>query len=189
MQHYLALYGYFALFPLAVAEGPVVAVFAAFLASQGVLDLAPVYAVLVLADLVGDLLYYVAGRWLLGWLHGRKAGWAQRLRARAITLAPRIRARAGSMLLIGKLTHSAGFMVLLAAGAARVRIAPFIAYNLIGSMIKSAGLVAIGYWFGKLYGGLQGELQAASLVAFVVIGGGMMLLFHRLTSDRARPES
>jgi membrane protein DedA with SNARE-associated domain len=188
MQHYLATYGYFALFPLAVVEGPAVSVFAAFLASRGVLELGPVYAVVVLADLVGDLLYYVAGRWLLGWLRARQAPWAHRLRGRVEALAPRIRTRAGSMLLFGKLTHSAGFAVLLAAGAARVRIAPFVAYNLAGSIVKCALLVAAGYWFGRIYGGLQGELQAASLVAFVLVGGGLLLLAGRLSGGHARPE-
>jgi membrane protein DedA with SNARE-associated domain len=179
MQHYLAVYGYLALFPLALAEGPVATVFAAFLAARGVLEIAPVYVVVVLADLVGDMLLYGAGRWLPGWLDRRRGAWAARLRERVATLAPRIRARAGAMLLFGKLTHSAGFAVLLAAGAAHVRILPFLAFNLAGSLVKSAVLVAIGYWFGQVYSGLSGELQAASIAAFVLAGGLLLLVAAR----------
>lgn len=188
MQHYLAVYGYLALFPLAVLEGPVVSVVAAFLASRGVLELAPLYAVVVVADLVGDLLYYGAGRWMLGWLRQRRGAWAQRLLRRVETLAPRIRARAGSMLLFGKLTHSAGFAVLLAAGAAHVELPRFLAFNLAGSLVKSAVLVAAGYWFGRLYGGLQDGLQAASLVAFVLVGGLLLLVAARASASDAPRE-
>ena len=187
MQHYLAVYGYLALFPLAVVEGPAASVFAAFLASRGVLDVFAVYVVVVAADLAGDLLYYAGGRWMLGWLAARRGQWAHRLQHRVEVLAPRIRTRAGPILLIGKLTHSAGFAVLLAAGAAKVRIGTFMLYNFLGTVPKSALLVAVGYWFGKVYGGLQGELQLASLVGFVLVGGGLTLLAARLAASREPP--
>lgn len=185
MQHFLATYGYLALFPLAVLEGPVASVVAAFLASRGLLAVAPVFVVVVLADLVGDLLYYGAGRWLLGWLRQRRGAWAGRLLRRVERLAPRIRARAGSMLLFGKLTHSAGFAVLLAAGAAHVRLPRFLAFNLAGSLVKSAVLVAAGYWFGRLFSGLQGGLQTASLVGFVLLGGLLLVIAARASADDA----
>lgn len=188
MQHYLAAYGYLALFPLALIEGPVASVFAAFLASRGVLELAPVYVILVVADLAGDMALYGAGRWLLGWLRARRGAWAHRLRDRVARLAPRIRARAGAMLLFGKLTHSAGFAVLLAAGAAHVRILPFLGFNLAGSLVKSAVLMAIGFWFGRVYAGLQGGLQTASLVGFVLVGGLLLLLAARASRDAVEQE-
>ncbi len=193
MQHYLAVYGYAALLPLAVVEGPAVTVFAAFLAAEGVFSLVGVYAVVVLGDLLGDMLYYAVGRWMIGrWTRPRPMGrsmdrdldrrgrWAARLRRRVAALAPRIRTRAGAMLLFGKLTHSAGFAVLLAAGAAHVPIRRFLAYNLLGTLAKSLVLVLLGYWFGKLYASLQGDLQIAGMVGFVLVGSALLLLVRRV---------
>ena len=210
IQHYLAIYGYAALLPLAIIEGPAVTVFAAFLAAQGVFDVVGVYAIVVLGDLVGDVLHYAVGRWAAarwaakpraakpmaadlvasGWgaagrratgrwptqpKSGRTSRWMASVRQRVEVLAPRIRTRAGAMLLFGKLTHSAGFAVLLAAGAAHVKLRRFLAFNLLGTLPKSLLLVLLGYWFGKLYGSLQGDLRIAGVLAFLLAGSGLLL--------------
>ena len=210
IQHYLAIYGYAALLPLAIIEGPAVTVFAAFLAAQGVFEVVGVYAIVVLGDLVGDVLHYAVGRWAAarwaakpraakpmaadlvasGWgaagrratgrwptqpKSGRTSRWMASVRQRVEVLAPRIRTRAGAMLLFGKLTHSAGFAVLLAAGAAHVKLRRFMAFNLLGTLPKSLVLVLLGYWFGKLYGSLQGDLRIAGVLAFLLAGSGLLL--------------
>jgi membrane protein DedA with SNARE-associated domain len=193
MQHYLAVYGYAALLPLAVIEGPAVTVFAAFLAAEGVFSLVAVYAIVVLGDLIGDVLHYAVGRWMIGgWTRvrpmdgpmernrGRGMHCLARLRRRVGVLAPRIRTRAGAMLLFGKLTHSAGFAVLLAAGAAHVPMRRFLAFNLLGTLPKSLVLVLLGYWFGKLYASLQGDLRIAGMVGFVLVSSALLLLARRV---------
>lgn len=168
LQHLLAVYGYVALLPLAAVEGPAVTVFAAFLAAQGLLDLAAVYAIVVTGDLLGDVMYYAVGRWLLRGLVEHFGPRATRLRQRVWLLAPRIRARAGTMLLFGKLTHSAGFVVLLAAGAAHVPMRRFLLFNLLGTLPKSLLLVMLGYWFGWMFAQVEGDLRIAALVGFVL---------------------
>lgn len=180
LQHAVAVYGYVALLPLAVIEGPAVTVFAAFLAAQGLLDLGVVYAVVVLGDLLGDVLYYVAGRFLLQRLVTWHSAWATHLRHRVEVLAQRVRARAGAMLLFGKLTHSAGFAVLLAAGAAHVPIRRFLAYNLLGTLPKSLLFIVIGYWFGRLYIAMQGDLRIVGVIGFVLASGVLALAAKRL---------
>ena len=57
LQHYLALYGYAALLPLVVVEGPAATVFAGMLAARGLADTAVIYAVVVVCDLIRDLAY------------------------------------------------------------------------------------------------------------------------------------
>jgi membrane protein DedA with SNARE-associated domain len=185
MQHYLAIYGYVALLPLAVIEGPAVTVFAAFLAAQGVFDVVGVYAIVVLGDMIGDLLYYAVGRWAAGhWARqstaDRDGRWVAQVRRRVSVLAPRIRTRAGTMLLFGKLTHAAGFVVLLAAGAARVDLRRFLAFNLLGTLPKSLVLVLLGYWFGKLYASLQGDLRIVGVLMFVLAVSALLVAASRM---------
>jgi membrane protein DedA with SNARE-associated domain len=173
------------LLPLTAIEGPAVTVFAGFLAAQGLFDLAGVYAVAVLGDLIGDVMYYAVGRWASGrWMvqpkSNRQGRWAARLHQRVSVLAPRIRTRAGAMLLFGKLTHSAGFAVLLAAGAARVDLRRFLAFNLLGTLPKVLVLVLLGYWFGRLYAAWQGDLRLAGLVGFVLAASALLLGARRM---------
>jgi membrane protein DedA with SNARE-associated domain len=180
VQNYFALYGYVALLPLMVIEGPAVTVIAAFLASQELLDVWAVYAIAVLGDLTGDMLYYAAGGWTLQRLTNPRGRWATRLRERVAQLAPRIRTRAGAMLLFGKFTHSAGFAVLLAAGAAHVSVRRFLLFNLAGTVPKSLLLVVVGYWFGRLYTATQADLALVSLAGFVLATSVLVLFARRL---------
>jgi membrane protein DedA with SNARE-associated domain len=182
LQHYLALYGYAALLPLAVVEGPAVTIIGAFLAARGILDVFAVFGLVVVADLIGDLMYYAAGRWMLWRLSTHTGQWTDRLRRRVAVLAPRIRARAAKMLLFGKLTHSAGFAVLLGAGAAHVPMGRFVGYNLLATLPKSLVLVALGYWFGQLYNQWQGDLSIAGVVAFLLAVAGLIFLTRRWLS-------
>jgi membrane protein DedA with SNARE-associated domain len=182
LQHALSVYGYVALLPLAVFEGPVVTVLAAMLAARGLLDVGAVAAIVIAGDLIGDMLLYVAGRRLLGRWRGDGAatGWRARLSRRVAAVGPAIRGHAGKVLLLGKLTHSAGFVVLLAAGAARVRPLVFLGYNVLGTVPKSLALVAVGYWFGRLYLSLGEELRVAGVVGFVGAATLLVLLARRL---------
>jgi membrane protein DedA with SNARE-associated domain len=177
-----------------------------------VFDVIGVYAIVVLGDLIGDVLYYAVGRWAAArWAAkrglaergaaergaagpgaterrarrpeaNRGSRWAARVRQRVEVLAPRIRTRAGAMLLFGKLTHSAGFAVLLAAGAAHVELRRFLAFNLLGTLPKSLVLVLLGYWFGKLYGSLQSDLRIAGVLTFLVAGSALLLVARRMLS-------
>jgi len=182
--HDISHYGYIAVFLLSVVEGPVVTILAAFLASQGVLDLKAVYATVVLGDLIGDLIYYAAGRTLIGGLPWRMGIRGRELRIRVDVLRSHIRAHAGRVLLFGKLTQSAGFAVLLAAGATRVRLGTFMLYNILGTLPKSALLVVLGYFFGRFYHTWGGALPVAGMVGFAIFCLVMVPRIHRLYAAR-----
>ena len=65
MEHFyniIVTYKYVILFPIAVLEGPIVAVFAGFLIKFDQLAIIPTYIVLVLGNVIPDLFYYGIGR-------------------------------------------------------------------------------------------------------------------------------
>ena len=65
MDHIFSLlhdYGYYVLFPLAVVEGPILAVIAGFLCATGIMNPFLVYLFIVSGDIVGDSVCYFAGR-------------------------------------------------------------------------------------------------------------------------------
>ena len=143
-------YGMLVIAPLALLEGPVISVISGYLARLGLIRLPQVYAVLVLADLAGDVLLYTLGRqgragMALPWLS--VFGVTRRRLARVLR---GFRAKGGRLLVIGKLTHSAGFAVLLAAGMARMPFARFLALNLLATLPKVAFFMALGWWFGRI---------------------------------------
>jgi membrane protein DedA with SNARE-associated domain len=159
--------GLLLLFPLAVIEGPIVTVIAAYLASLGYMNVYAVFAVAVSADLVGDSILYSLGRF--GYDLTRKRLPA-RLRIDAGQLAPiaeYFRLRGGRTLLVGKLTHAVGFIILFAAGVSRMPFLSFIWYNLLGTLPKSLFFVVIGFTIGYAYKEIDSYILRASIVVFV----------------------
>jgi membrane protein DedA with SNARE-associated domain len=186
--HYIFLYGYLAVFLLSILEGPLVTVFAGFLAAQGILDLFAVFATVVAGDLVGDVLTYGVGRWFAARLSWRLGERSRAFRHRIRSLRAGLRKRAGRVLLFGKLTHSLGFAVLLAAGAARIRLGVFVLYNLLGTLPKSSFFIIIGYFFGRFYKNFSEQFQALGLAALALGAVTMLYVMQRLWISQSRCE-
>ena len=183
--HYVSEYGYLAVFLLSLLEGPIVTVYAALLAAQGLLNLPLVYMTVVLGDLAGDLLAYAIGRYGIGHrIWQRRAGSRAFLRRIAV-LRSRLRAHTGAALLFGKLTQAFGFGILLAAGAARIRMGTFLFYNLLGTLPKSAAFIAVGYCFGRYYATLSHSFQSAGFIGFSAGILVTLYLLHRLSVTQA----
>ena len=179
LSHYLSHYGYLAVFLLSMVEGPIVTIVAAFLAAQGLLALPAVYGIVVLGDLIGDVGYYGIGRWSFGPLQRFLKARRPKLSRRIEQIGARFRSRPGRILLFGKLTHSAGFAVLLAAGAARIRMDTFFIYCILGTLPKSALLVAAGYFFGEYYKTLEGPLRFAGVIVLALLIMIIAYVLHR----------
>lgn len=169
----VATHGLALVAPLALIEGPIITVIAAWLAQQQVLDLRLVLLTVVLADLAGDALLYLAGRG-----GGRRLMRLLRVREERVeALALRLRGSAAQVLILAKLTHAAGAPVLFAAGAARVPFGLFMLCNLAATLPKTAVFVALGWWFGSSYDSFGGWIAAASVV--LVLGVVLAWLIAR----------
>lgn len=177
-------HGLLLLFPLSVAEGPIVSVLAGWLVKVGLLPLALTYTVLVLGDLIGDALHYALGRYGTRWLRPK---WRARLgidRATNDELIRHFDHSGGQTLVMAKLTHSLGFAALVAAGAARMPFWPFLGYNLAATLPKSAAFLALGYGLGHASGAIDVWLWRVSLGGLVI---GVALLIWHLKFRREKP--
>lgn len=179
---FLRNYGYGALFLATIVEGPIVTVIAGLLASQGLFDVAVVFVIAVIGDLMGDLILYATGRWGLPTSCTRLSNLLDR--HRIAVLRRRFRALPGKVLLFGKLTHGAGFLFLLAAGAARISLGAFVWYNFLGTLPKCAFFVALGYLAGTAYVRIDSYLGAASAGAFALVCLAAFALRRKLHASR-----
>lgn len=162
----LTEYGYVLLFFIALIEGPIITVLGALLASQLLLNVFLVYIVVVFADLAGDLGYYAIGRgasrhprWykIIGIKEDQLEGFKEKFRRNLV-----------KSLFVAKYTQT-GFLILPAAGAARMPLTPFITINFLATLPKSLAFVLIGYFFGYAYEQIDEHLRLYSLVAALVV--------------------
>ncbi|NOX40576.1 MAG: DedA family protein [Alphaproteobacteria bacterium] len=175
-------YGLWLIFVLAIIEGPIVTVIAAYVSALGRFDIYAVYALLVVADLVGDMIYYVIGRLGPRWL---SPCWQARLglsQQRLSSLEQHFDGHGGKTLVIGKLTHSAGLFILVAAGVSKMPVGRFLLFNLIGTLPKTAAFMAIGYSLGYAYQTIDSYIFRTSLVILVI--GALIALIWLLRKRR-----
>ncbi len=162
-------YGLVLLAPLSILEGPIVTVIASYAARLGYLNIYAVYVVCVLGDVIGDGGMYWIGRTGNRWIPLR---WRRKMgmdRARTVKLVHHFRAQGGRTLIIGKITHSAGFVVLLAAGAAKMPFGKFLWFNTLGTLPKTAFFCVIGYTIGHAYASINGYIGKVSVILLIAI--------------------
>lgn len=176
--HTLQTHGLLLLFPLAILEGPIVTVIAAYVARLGYMNIVAVYVVVVIADLVGDAVFYYVGRASHGAVLVR---WGPRLglndKRRAV-FEQHFREHGGRTVLIGKLTHSAGLAILLAAGAFHVPFPKFLWFNFLGTVPKSLFFAIVGYTLGYAYAEIDSYIfrVSAILLVLALLGGAIWLM-------------
>jgi membrane protein DedA with SNARE-associated domain len=172
----LVSYKYFALFPLAVIEGPIITVIAGFFSSLGYLNFFIAYAIIVAGDLAGDIVYYLVGRF-----GGRTFidKWGRYLGAnkeQVESLEKQFDKRGDKLLFIGKMSHGIGGAFLLAAGIIKMPIGKFLMSNMLATLIKSLVLLLVGFYFGQAINSINSYLEKISLIS-LGIGAAIVLLY------------
>lgn len=163
-------YGILVLAPLALIEGPVATLIAAYMASRGMLSLPGVLIIVILADVIGDSLLYAIGRNALTRL---SPGFRARLGITPLGVAQcsELFERRGVWVLVfGKLTHISGFAILIAAGASRMPFAVFMLTNLLATIPKSLALVALGYFLGSRMDRITDWFSYATALGLIGLG-------------------
>jgi membrane protein DedA with SNARE-associated domain len=157
------------LFPIAVFEGPIITIIAGFLVSLSKMNFWAAYLLIIIADLVGDVLYYIFGR-----SGGRRLveKWGIRF---GITpehlerIENHFRHHPGKTLLMGKMAHGLGGFFLTAAGLAKMHFGSFLFYNFIPTVFKTLLLLSIGYYFGNAYVQIGKYLDTTALIFLLFV--------------------
>lgn len=177
--HLMQSHGLWLVGPMAVIEGPIVTVIAAYLAKLGYMQIMAVYLVCVLGDLIGDGMYYWIGRAGPALLPDR---WLNRMgitKARQLALEGHFATQGPRTLLLAKWTHSIGLPVMLASGAARMNFTAYMFWNLLGTLPKTAVFTLIGWFIGSAYTAIDTWIWRVSLALIVVLAIGLFLFWRR----------
>jgi len=182
---YLLLkYKYIILFPLAIAEGPILAVIAGFLCTGGYLNLFIVYPIIVIGDIIGDTIGYMFGRW----------GEPQFLKniIKRLGLKPENMARVRvyfdsnpkKTISLSKITLGIGVAGIYLAGNARIPYPRFIRICLITSALQYVVYLSIGLLFGSAYKQINNYLDFFAALAIGTLLS--VILFHMVKSIRKK---
>ena len=171
----LIAHKYFFLFPFTVIEGPIITVIAGFLSSLDYFNIFIAYGIIVVGDVAGDCLYYMAGYYGGQKFVGRWGHFLGITQENIESLKEHFVKHSGKTLIIGKFTHAVGAVVLVAAGIAKMSLWKFIWYNFIATLPKSLILLLIGFYFGETYNKINQYLDYTAIgtigltILFIVI--------------------
>jgi membrane protein DedA with SNARE-associated domain len=174
-------YSYAILLPLATAEGPIITVIAGFLISIGFMAFIPTYITVVGGDLLGDVFFYLAGRYLIESKIHRLFGWIGVNEQKIEASENAMRSHRGKILFFGKLYHAVGVPILIAAGALKIPIKDFLWFNFLASLPKSLAFLMVGYFFGSTLTSINKYLgwTAAGLALAATLGIAVYIILRR----------
>ena len=132
--------------PLAIIEGPIIAVLCGFLVTLKVLNPLLVYVILVLGDIVGD-----GGIYYLGYSGKRFLKYFKVTEEKLEKAKTYFRDNHKKAIFMSKLVHGIGFTGLLAAGASHVPYKRYFKTCALISIVQSAIMILIGVLFGHAY--------------------------------------
>jgi membrane protein DedA with SNARE-associated domain len=177
--HILILFGYPLIFVTTIFEGPLVTVLGSFLASLGYFNVFIIYAVVVIADLVGDVSWYFVGYFGRNNFIERYGHYIGITTERITKMERHFSAHAGKTIFLAKITHAIGLPFIIAAGIARIRFKTFFSYSLWATLPKSLIFVLLGYYAGTSYLKINTVLRDFTVaVILLVIAFGVLYYLH-----------
>lgn len=167
----LLKYKYLGLLPLAMAEGPLIALIAGFLVSTHIFSFWFAYATLLVADLIPDTFFYCLG------YYGARTRLAGRLlnRSKLFTdhfdVVMRLWERHPfKTMFLGKLAYGLGMPFLTSSGVVQMPFGRFVSCTVPITLLQYGVIMGIGYWLGSSYGLAKNYILSASvLVALAVV--------------------
>jgi len=142
----LLTYKYLILMPLAIIEGPIVAVICGFLVTINILNPLLVYVILVVGDIVGDgIIYYI------GYSGKRFLKYFKVTEEKLEKAKKYFQENHKKAIFMSKLAHGIGFTGLIAAGALHVPYKRYFKTCTSISLVQSAVMITIGILFGHAY--------------------------------------
>ncbi len=146
INHFIAQYGYWALFIGCLAEGETVTLLAGLAAHDGLLRYGMVVFIAALGGLVGDLTLYFIGR-----RYGHRVLRRFKRAQPNIERANRLILRYPLWFVLG-VRFMYGFRLIgpLMIGASRLAPARFVPLNFLGAVLWAFIFVTLGYWGGRV---------------------------------------
>lgn len=178
---YLLLkFKYLILFPLAIVEGPVLAIIAGFICTEGYLNIFIVYPVIVLGDVVGDSIVYMVGRWGVPVFlkkilkhFGMKTENIEKARGY-------FDANSQKAISLSKITLGIGIAGIYFAGNARIPYSRFLKICLVTSALQYVVYLGIGLLFGSAYQQISHYLNF--FAAFLIVTFLSVISFYVIKS-------
>jgi len=165
--NFLSNWGYLIVLPLMIIEGPVVTILSAMLSSTGVFNVWIILAFSMLGDIIGDVILYWIGKiWGMHFVDkvGKYMGITRKL---VLRMEKYFNGHGGKTIFAVKSTTGLCWATFVAAGIVKMDFKKFVKYSILGGIVWSGFLVAMGYFYGYMWQQIRQYIEWAG---WLVIG-------------------
>jgi len=182
---FLQHYGYWVMLPLMIIEGPVATIIAAMLASLGAFWWPLVLLFSILGDVIGDVILFGLGyRYGMGFVRrvGKYMGITEKL---VMRMEKYFAAHGGKTIFAVKSTTGLCWATFVAAGIVKMDFKKFLKYSILGGIVWSGFLVAMGYFYGYLWRELKVYISQVGWIIFALAVASIVII-NIIKSYKAR---
>jgi membrane protein DedA with SNARE-associated domain len=170
-----------------IIEGPILMIASGFMYRLGFFELVPLFLAILIGDLIGDVIWYIVGRYFAEPVlnrHGKFVGITPERFERIKGLFSKYHER---ILIFSKLTIGLGLAlgVLVVAGATKVSFKKYMLINFVCGFFLVAVMLTIGYFFGEVYSKISEDFK----IAFLVLAAVLILSFSYFFSRYVKKKS
>lgn len=167
MFEFLRHYGYWAIIPLMIIEGPIATIIAAMLASLGAFAWPIVLLLSIIGDILGDVILFELG-YLFGMGFVRHVGkYIGITEPSVLRMEKYFEKHGGKTIFVAKSTTGLCWATFVAAGIVKMNFKKFLKYSFLGGVVWSGFLVAMGYFYGYLWREIK---QYISWIGWLIVG-------------------
>ena len=170
---------------IAIAEGPILAFICGIMYRWGYFPFLPMYLILMLGDIIGDIVWYYIGK-TAGLKFVAKYGHYFGLKPELVSRVEYyFHKYKQPILIVSKLTTGFGFatVVLFTAGLVKIPFRNYITINILGQFVWTGLLMGAGYLFGHLYSTFDNVFHRTALVAGLIVMVIAIVQFGRYIRD------
>ncbi len=175
MQHLtevLIHYRYILIVPIALFEGPILMMVSGFLLKLGYFSFLPLYGLLMLGDLLGDVLWYSIGYFYGHAFIARFGKYVSITEEGVATVTKIFHRHHDKILIVSKITMGLGFalVTLVTAGMSKIPFRRYLTLNIIGQFFWTGALLAVGFFLGNFYLTMNTLLgDVSTFAAFIIV--------------------
>jgi membrane protein DedA with SNARE-associated domain len=179
-------YGYIALFIGTFLEGETILILAGFAAHRGYLSLPVVWLIAFIGGFMGDQFFFLLGRYRGKALILKRPSWIPK-----IERANRLIERFQVWIIFGvRFFYGMRIVGPMALGMSRVGIWRFVLLNIASGIIWAFIFSTVGYYFGKAFEILFGNIERVEKYIFLgILTGGLLIYFIRIGLRKSKSDS
>jgi len=188
--NFLSHWGYWIILPLMIIEGPVVTILSAMLAAAGIFNVGVVFVLSIFGDVVGDVILYWAGN--IGGMKfvdniGKYMGITRSL---VLKMEKYFEHHGGKTIFAVKSTTGLCWATFVAAGIAKMNFGKFVKYSILGGIVWSGFLVAMGYFYGYMWQEIKKYIEWAGwlIMGLAIITFVFITLYKKYKSKKLLTE-